>query len=270
MSPQLTDRQNDIVKVALSNGRVTVDDLSLRFNVTPQTIRKDLNELCELRVLKRTHGGAIVSSSVENAPYEARRFFSVEEKQLIGRAAAEQIPNGSSLFINIGTTTECVAKALTEHEQLLVVTNNLNVAIMLSKHPSIDVIVVGGPVRRIDGAVVGGAAVDAIRQFKVDIAVIGASGLDEDGALLDFDAQEVQVSRAIIANSRQVMLVCDQTKLERTAPVRIAHMSEIDTFVTDILPSAPLRTLCQKHRVRLIETSTLYQAHSAIGGGGSN
>ncbi|MDR3374419.1 MAG: DeoR/GlpR family DNA-binding transcription regulator [Ancalomicrobiaceae bacterium] len=250
---QLTDRQKDIVKVALQAGRVTVEDLSTRFDVTPQTIRKDLNELCEAQVLKRTHGGAIISSSVENAPYDARRFFAAEEKRAIGRAAAAQIPNGSSLFINIGTTTECVAAALTEHEQLLVITNNLNVAMTLSSHPSIEVIVVGGSVRRIDRAVIGGQAVEMIRQFRVDYAIIGASALDEDGTLLDFDPQEVQVARAIIANSRRVLLACDHTKLDRSAPVRIAQMSEVHTFVTDRMPSARLRDVCASQRVTLIE-----------------
>ena len=251
----LSDRQSEIVNVARATGRVTVEELAVRFEVTPQTIRKDLNELCEWRVLKRTHGGAIIASSVENVSYEARRFISAAEKRLIGAAAAEQIPNGSSLFINIGTTTEEVANALVNHENLLIITNNLNVAMSLRRHPSIDVIVVGGPVRRSDGAVVGGAAVEMIRQFKVDTAIVGASAIDEDGSLLDFDMQEVSVSRAIIHNARRVLLACDQTKLERTAPVRIAHISEIHTFVTDLLPSAALRQICQSHGVQLIETS---------------
>lgn len=219
----LSDRQNEIVNVARTAGRVTVDDLAARFDVTPQTIRKDLNELCELCVLKRTHGGAIVASSVENLSYEARRFISSTEKELIGTAAAAQIPNRSSLFINIGTTTEAAANALVNHANLLIIMNNLNVAMSLRRHPSIDVIVVGGPVHRSDGAVVGGAAVEMIRQFKVDTAIIGASAIDEDGSLLDFDMQEVSVSRAIIDNPRRVLLACDQTKLERSAPVRIGH-----------------------------------------------
>ncbi|MFX8992020.1 DeoR family transcriptional regulator, partial [Acinetobacter baumannii] len=92
-----------------------------------------------------------------------------------------------SLFINIGTTTEEVARALSGHEQLMVIPNNLNVAIMLYPHPSIDVIVAGGPIRKSDGAVIGAAAVDLIRQFKVDTAIIGVSAIDEDGSLLDFD-----------------------------------------------------------------------------------
>jgi DeoR family transcriptional regulator, glycerol-3-phosphate regulon repressor len=249
----LNDRQNDIIALARTLGRVTVEDLAARFEVTPQTIRRDLNELCDRRVLTRTHGGALISSSVENLSYEARRFIAADAKRAIGAAAAALIPNESSLFINIGTTTEEVAAALTSHSDLRVITNNLNVALTLYRHPTIEVIVAGGPVRRSDGAVIGSAAVDLIRQFKVDTAVIGASALDEDGSLLDFDALEVNVSRAIIENARRVMLVCDRMKLERAAPVRIGHMSQIHAFVTDRLESPALRRVCAMYDVQVIE-----------------
>ncbi len=251
----LSPRQNDILSIARSQGRVAVDDLALRFDVTPQTIRKDLNDLCEQRLLNRVHGGAIIASGVENVAYEARRLIAAEEKRAIGSAAAALIPNKSSLFLNIGTTTEEVARALAHHEDLMIITNNLNVALSLYPHPRIDVIVAGGPVRRSDGAVVGEAAVDLIRQFKVDTAVIGASAIDEDGSLLDFDYREVRVSQAIIGNARRVILVADRLKLERTAPVRIAHVSQIQVFVTDRLPSPRLRGICADHGVDLIETA---------------
>jgi DeoR family transcriptional regulator, glycerol-3-phosphate regulon repressor len=249
----LNDRQHDIIALARAIGKVTVEDLAARFDVTPQTIRRDLNELCDRRVLTRTHGGALISSSVENLSYEARRFIAADAKRAIGIAAAALIPNKSSLFINIGTTTEEVANALATHEDLLVITNNLNVAITLYRHPALEVIVAGGPVRRSDGAIIGSAAVDHIRQFKVDTAVIGASALDEDGSLLDFDALEVNVSRAIIENARRVMLVCDRMKLERAAPVRIGHMSQIHTFVTDRLESSALRQVCTTCGVEVVE-----------------
>jgi DeoR family transcriptional regulator, glycerol-3-phosphate regulon repressor len=214
-----------------------------------------VNELCDLRVLSRTHGGAVIASSVENLAYEARRFIAADEKRAIGTAAAALIPNECSLFINIGTTTEEVATALTNHQNLLIITNNLNVAMALYRCPTIEVIVAGGVVRRSDGAVVGSSAVDLIRQFKVDLAVIGASALDDDGSLLDYDPREVAVARAIIDNARRVLLVCDQTKLERSAPVRIGHMSEIDAFVTDQLVSVKLRDVCATYGVNVIETS---------------
>src|SRR5260221_424976 len=142
-------------------------------------------------------------------------------------AAAAKIPNGCSLFINIGTTTEEVASALTSHEDLLVITNNLNVAMLLYRHPRIEVIVAGGAVRRADGAVIGSTAISLIGQFKVDYAIIGASAIDEEGALLDFDYREVQAAQAIIANARSVMLVAHSTKLRRRAPARNAHISQI-------------------------------------------
>ena len=220
--PGLSHRQSEILNIARAFGRVTVDDLARRFEVSAQTIRKDLNDLVDHRSMTRIHGGAIIASGVENLAYEARRFVAADEKKAIGAAAAAQIPNGCSLFINIGTTTEEVAAALTSHEDLLVITNNLNVAMQLYRHPRIEVIVAGGTVRRSDGALIGSTAVSLISQFKVDYAVIGASAIDEEGALLDFDYREVQAAQAIIANARSVMLVAEfhQAAARRPGPHR--------------------------------------------------
>lgn len=256
MDELISHRQQEILTLARTHGRINVDELATRFDVSPQTIRKDLNELCDQRLLSRVHGGAVLASGVENIAYEARRIIAQAEKRAIGVAAARLIPNNASLFINIGTTTEEVARALTEHEDLLVITNNLNVATLLYRHPRIEVIVAGGPVRRMDGAVIGAAAVEFVRQFKVDYAVIGASAIDPDGALLDFDVREVCVSRAIIENARRVLLVADKSKFARSAPVRIGDLAEIDTFVTDELTSMELRDLCRAQAVEVIEVGS--------------
>lgn len=250
----LNERQNEILTFAKTIGRVGVDELASRFAVTPQTIRRDLNELCERNFMMRVHGGAVISSSIENLSYAARRQIAAESKRAIGLAAASLVPDNSSLFINIGTTTEEVARALTPRKDLLVITNNLNVAQTLYPHPAIKVVIAGGPVRHADGAVVGGAAVDLIRQFKVDCAVIGVSAIDEDGTLLDFDPLEVNASRAIIENARRVVLVADQMKVGRAAPVKLGHMTQIDTFVTDRLLSERLRALCSASGVEVRET----------------
>nr|WP_249792599.1 DeoR/GlpR family DNA-binding transcription regulator [Bradyrhizobium sp. BRP22] len=248
----MTHRQTEILNLARAFGRVVVEDLAKRFEVSAQTIRKDLNDLCDRRSLTRIHGGAIIASGVENLAYEARRFVAAEEKKAIGAAAAALIPNGSSLFINIGTTTEEVASALTSHEDMLVITNNLNVAMLLYRHPRIEVVVAGGTVRRADGAVVGSTATQLIGQFKVDYAIIGASAIDEEGALLDFDYREVQVAQAIIANARNVMLVADSTKLRRSAPVRIAHIGQIQTFITDTALPAGLANICHTRGIEVV------------------
>ncbi len=249
----LSPRHEKILEIAKAEERVLVDDLSSRFNVTPQTIRKDLNDLCEQRLLTRIHGGAEFPSGVANFEYEDRRKIAASEKNAIGAAAAKLIPDESSLFINIGTTTEAVSEALLGHSGLMAITNNINVANRMRVYPKFEVVMAGGVVRSTDGGIVGETAVDFIRQFKVDHAVIGSSAIDNDGALLDFDIREVKVAQAIIENARNVILVADSTKFERTAPVRIGHLSQVNTFVTDNCFNENIRNVCLEHDVRLIE-----------------
>ncbi len=251
----LPPRHTEILEMAKEHGRVLVDDLAVHFNLTPQTIRKDLNDLCDQRLLTRIHGGALFPSGVQNLEYEARRLIAASEKDAIGRAAANLIPDNASLFVNIGTTTEAVGQALLDRKGLMIITNNINVANKLRIYPDIEVVIAGGVVRGSDGGIVGEAAVDFIRQFKVDFAVIGTSAIDSDGALLDFDFREVKVAQAIMANARHVILVSDSTKFERTAPVRIGHLSQVNTFITDRCESEAIRRICADADVRLIETS---------------
>jgi len=240
----LTPRQTDILDLARQAGRVSVDDLAAGFNVTVQTIRRDLTELCEAGLLARTHGGAMLPSGITNIAYEERRRLSADAKEAIARTAAALIPPGASLFLNIGTTTEAVARALLGTPNLMVVTNNLNVARIMAAHLTAEVMLTGGRLRRADGGLTGDMAVEAIRQFKVDIAVIGASALDGEGDLLDFDPDEVRVSRAILSQARGAMLVADAGKLSRAAPVRIASLREIDRWITDAPPPPDIARLC--------------------------
>lgn len=237
-------RQGEILKIARDEGRVVVENLASRFGVTLQTVRRDLTELCEAGQLTRVYGGAVLASGVENIGYEDRRGLRAEEKERIGRLCAAAIPEGASLFLNIGTTTEAVARALTGHRSLMVVTNNLNVANILARNPGCEVIVAGGVLRRADAGLVGDMTMEVVRQFKVDVAVIGASALDDAGDLLDFDVREVKVAQAILAQARRRFLVADRSKFTRTAPVRIASLSEVDVFFTDAPPPAAVKTAC--------------------------
>jgi DeoR family glycerol-3-phosphate regulon repressor len=234
-------RQPDILEIARVEGKVLVDDLADRFGVTVQTIRRDLSELADAGRLQRVHGGAVLPSGTTNIGYEDRRALNEAAKTAIARACVAEIPEGASLFLNIGTSTEAVARELVHRGKLLVVTNNMNVATILAASPDAQVIVTGGTLRRSDGGLVGSLASNTIRQFKFDFAVIGCSALDEDGDLLDFDFQEVEVSRTILAQSRRSFLVADHSKFRRTAPARINSLAQIDTFFTD-LPLSPALT----------------------------
>jgi len=235
------DRQRQILELARRHGFVSIESLSQRFSVTTQTVRRDINQLCRQTLLHRYHGGAGLPSSVENLAYTTRQVLCLEEKRRIAHTLASHIPDRASLFINIGTTTEEVAKALMKHQGLRVITNNLNVASIMSSNPDFEVIVAGGVVRARDRGIVGEATVDLIGQFKVDFGIIGISGIDHDGTLLDFDYREVRVARAIMDNSNQVLLAADHSKFGRDALVRMAHLSQIDALFTDRPPPAEMR-----------------------------
>ncbi len=240
-----TLRHPQILQLAREQGRVMVEDLASHFGVTVQTIRRDLTDLADAGKLDRVHGGAVLPSGVRNIGYEDRQGLNEAAKAAIAAACVQHIPNGASLFLNIGTTTEAVARALSEHRDLLVVTNNMNVARQLSGHADCEVVVTGGTLRAADGGLTGPLAEAAIRQFKLDFAVIGCSALDEDGDLLDFDSAEVQVSQAILAQARQRILVADQTKFQRKAPARIGSMQGLDRVITDAPLPRPLEQRCR-------------------------
>lgn len=248
----LNFRQSEILGIAQAEGRVSVEGLADRFGVTLQTIRRDLSELADAGKLDRVHGGAVLRAGVANIGYAERRLLNAEAKAAIGRACAAAIPDNSSLFLNIGTTTEAVSRALLNHRNLTVVTNNMNVANILASNESCEVIVAGGVLRRTDGGLVGDLTTDAIRHFKVDLAVIGTSALDPDGDLLDFDPQEVRVAQAILAQSRASWLVADASKLDRRAPVRIASLAALDRVVTDRALPAALMDRCKAWNTAIV------------------
>lgn len=229
-------RQKQIVELVRGEGFVAIEKMARQFAVTPQTIRRDIKNLAEAGLLLRHHGGAGLPSSVENYAYQARKVLCLQEKKRIARLLARYIPDKASMFINIGTTNEEVAKALVHKNGLRVITNNLNVAAILSGSNSFEVIVAGGVVRSRDRGITGHATIDFIKQFKVDFGIIGISGIDTDGMLLDFDYREVRVAQAIIDNSCRVFLAADYTKFGRNAMVRLAHISRVDTLFTDRMP----------------------------------
>jgi DeoR family glycerol-3-phosphate regulon repressor len=237
-------RQVEILDIARREGKVGVEELASRFGVTVQTIRRDLSDLDAAGQLDRIHGGAVVASGTSNVAYEERKSHLADEKDAIARMCAASIPNDSSVFLNIGTSTEAVARELRHHKNLLVITNNMNIANTLASNSDCEVVVTGGTVRRGDGGLIGTMTVKAIRSFKFDYAVIGCSALDEDGDVLDYDIQEVGVSQAIIAQARAPLLVADHSKLHRSAPAHICSLADVKAVFTDTPFPEGLKAAC--------------------------
>jgi DeoR family glycerol-3-phosphate regulon repressor len=246
-------RQSELLAAVRAHGAMTVEAIAQRFGVTLQTVRRDVGLLSDAGLLARYHGGArIPSSTTENIGYSQRQHLNEQAKRQIARAVAKAVPNGSSLIINIGTTTEAVARELLHHKGLRVITNNLNVAAILTDNPDCEVIVAGGLVRSRDRGIIGEATVEFISQFRVDIGLIGISGIEADGSLRDFDYREVKVARTIIEQSRQVWLAADHSKFNRPAMVELAHLNQIDTLITDRAPPESFTALLVEANVQCV------------------
>jgi DeoR family glycerol-3-phosphate regulon repressor len=233
----LNDRRREIIDRAKIDGFVTVERLSDLLKVSPQTIRRDITALCDAGLLRRYHGGASLVSNSRNSQYTQRQSTVREGKAAIAKAVAYRIPDGSSVFIDIGTTAAAVAQELLETKRdLRIVTTSLNVAMMMAAGKDFEVTIVGGQVRLADLGVFGESAVDMLGQYKVDFGVIGISGIDSDGTLLDFDHREVRIARVAMANSRTTYLVADHTKFGRAAMVKVAPLSAVDVLFVDRMP----------------------------------
>jgi DeoR family glycerol-3-phosphate regulon repressor len=252
-APAPNPRQAELLAAVREHGAMSVDSLAARFGVTQQTVRRDIRRLAEAGLIARFHGGVRVpQSTTENIAYRQRERLNDDAKRRIARVVARAVPNGCSLIINIGTTTEAIARELLGHEDLRVITNNLNVAAILSDNARCEVIVTGGVVRARDRGIVGEAALDFIRQFRVDIALIGISGIEADGTLRDFDYREVKVARAIVEQAREVWLAADHSKFNRPAMVELGRIDQIDSLFTDRPPPEPFPALLAEAGVNLV------------------
>ncbi|CAM5789980.1 DeoR/GlpR family DNA-binding transcription regulator [Castellaniella caeni] len=254
MSPN--PRQIRLLTLIQTQGSCSLDELAEHLQVTVQTVRRDVQRLAEANLLVRFHGGArLPASTIENIAYRQRAQLHAQAKQRIAQAIARQIPNDCSLMINIGTTTEAIARALGGHTGLRIITNNINVACMLGRQPGCEVILAGGNVRPRDLAIVGEATVELIRQFRVDIALMGISGIEEDGTLRDYDYREVKVSQAIMQSAREIWMAADTSKFGRPAMVRVGELGQIHRLFTDAPPPEPYPGLLQAADVDCVVVS---------------
>jgi len=248
-----TQRHDAIIERVKQQGYVSTEELVEQFAVSPQTIRRDLNDLANQNMILRHHGGAALAlpSSSVNTPWHDRKATQTAEKARIAQCVASHIPDGATLFIDIGTTPEAVAHALLDHNNLRIVTNNMNVATTLMVKEDFRIILAGGELRSRDGGIIGEATLDFISQFRLDFGILGISGIDSDGSLLEFDYHEVRTKRAIIENSRNVMLVVDNSKFGRNAMVNLGSISLVDVVYTDALPPPDIMQVIRDNNIQL-------------------
>ena len=231
--------------------------MSIDFKVSEQSIRKDLNEICRKGLAARIHGGARLIHAISNPNYEQKRLKSKNQKWEIGKSAASLIPNDSTVMLISGTTTENVARALYNHENMVIISNNLNISNVLLGYKSNEIIITGGAIQESDGQLVGENAVEKISQYRADYGIIGAPAFDFDGQLLDINEKSVSIAKAILKHAQKKIFVCDSSKLLKTAPHVICNISDINIFITDKIPHKNFRDIAKKNDTEIVNAESI-------------
>ncbi len=234
-SPSLfqPERQREIATYTLAQGRVGVAELSVRFNVTPETIRRDLSDLQRRRVLRRVHGGAVPWQTDSFEPLLSKRNDQHDgEKRRIARLAAEELPDTGTIIVDSGSTLSRFVQAIPRDSELRVVTNSLPAVQALSSYPELDVVVIGGRLRKNTMAMVDTQAVEAVQELNVDCLFISSDGASPDGGLTTPYRQEASLKRAMIRAARRVVALVDHSKFGHDHLSRFADWSDVDTLIS--------------------------------------
>ena len=232
----VSSRQDQIINLVRDQGYASIEMMAEKFDVAQQTVRRDIIHLSQKGLLQRHHGGAGLPPGLESLAYSNRKIRNAQQKTLIGNAIAARIPNGASLFIDIGTTMEAVAVALTGHEGLRVITNHIGIVSIFCENTDFEIIISGGLVRNRDRAVTGETTTEFLRQFRVGYGIFGIGSITDDGQLLDYDYRDAQASRAALKISRHKIAAADHSKFNGDAMMPFVHVSEMDDLFTDEAP----------------------------------
>ena len=247
----IRSRQKQIVDLVRRRGYASIEAMSDHFAVSTQTIRRDIRELSDHDLLVRYHGGAGLPVH-DKLAYSNRKVRNAESKRAIAKRIAREIPNGASLFIDIGTTMEAIAEALLDHEGLRIVTNHIGVVSILAQRHDFEISLAGGRVRNRDQAVTGESATAFIHGFRLGYGLFGIGAIDAQGDMLDYDYRDVQVSLAAMAVCRRCLFAADRSKFRGDAMVKLAHVSEIEALYTDAPPPADIARALKRYKTTLV------------------
>lgn len=245
------ERQSQIAELVAARGKVLTSQLTATFGVSEPTLRKDLNTLEQRGLLKRTHGGAISVRPPREQDPEARSTVHLEAKQAIGAACLGELSDGDAVFLDSGTTVQCVARELARAgRRLTVLTNAPRVAAEVAASTACSHVLLGGQYRAVGGSLTGPLTLQNLALFTVNVAVIGVSGVTEDGLTVS-DLAEAQLKSAVIARAQKVIVPLDGSKVGVVDFTRVCGLDQVDVVVTD-RPHPALEAMCGGRGIRVV------------------
>ncbi len=246
----LTKRHGAILNLLEGRGALSINALSQELGVSAETVRRDVRLLVEAGAAVRVHGAVGLAGQMGEAPFDRRMRENAAAKRAIARATAERIADGESLMLDTGTTTSFLARELLGHRRLTVVTNSSDIARTLATVNGNRVFMAGGELRGDSGAALGASALDFIRPFAVQHAIISAGAVDA-GGIMDFDLHEAEFARAVLACGERRVVVTDASKFGRRGFIRVAGFDAVDEIVTERAPPPELAEALRRADLRL-------------------
>ena len=230
----IDERRQHILELIQNQGRALVSDLSEQLNISQITIRKDLDYLQSKGVIQRSHGGAlrVPSSALIDPTLQEKQKHNLREKERIAAAASKMVEEGQCVILDSGTTTTAVAERLKRFKQLTIITNAVNIAAELAG-TDLEVILVGGTMRKNSFSLVGPLAEDNLEEMHADILFLGGDGFDLEVGITTPNLLESRVNRAMVKAARHVVAVCDSSKFNRRSLSRIVPPGAIHHVITD-------------------------------------
>ena len=247
------ERKNEILAILQKEQRVLVSELSQRYEVTDETIRRDLEKLESEGYVKRTYGGAVLNKGISlDMPLRIREKTNRREKQIIARLVAEQVEEGDSIMLDASSTSLMIARELKEMNKLTVVTSSVEVLIEFAGHEGIRVISTGGTLRDSSLSLVGTAAQRVLRDYNVDKAVISCKGIHMEKGVTDSSEAEADMKNTMRSCARQTILAVDSSKFDHVSFVRFMELGKGDKVVTDCMVDENWRKYLEERGVELL------------------
>lgn len=246
-------REREILdEIRLTGGACRIQFLATRLKVTEETIRRNLKTLELSGYVRKVHGGVHLVDVQNEQSFQQRMNENPDAKRKIAEKAAQIIHDGDSLFLDIGSTTAYIARALRNHNKLFVVTNSLSVAHTLASRNENRVFLAGGELRAHDGGAFGLEAANFIRRFNLQYGIFSVAAINGKSGFMLFDVEEAELSREAIARSQTRIIVADSDKFDRNAPVVMEEPSAFDFLVTDMKPNDQIQQLLKENSIDLV------------------
>lgn len=244
-------RLNSIEQYVIARETATIDELCEAFNVSKNTIRRDLNTLEARGHIAKVYGGVTAISSPGAVPSPVRSSLHSSDKALIGRLAADEVEDGDTIFIDSGTTTVCMLKFLATKKRITIVTHSLGALAEASKYEHLNVISLGGIYSRPTDSFVGLSAFEALSSMKINKAFMAATGVSVEAGMMNTTFLEAEIKRGIVQRAAHIFLLADNSKLGRDAVISFCRLEDLSGFITDRRPPDPYVRFCESHGVRL-------------------